>query len=128
MSILTPVSWGELLDKISILEIKSERISSPSALININRELAELTAVRNSKLDDFSKVQGLADEIKDINEQLWDIEDDIRDCERAKAFGEKFIKLARSVYITNDKRAEIKRRINKALGSELTEEKSYAEY
>lgn len=128
MNLSTPISVGEFLDKVTILEIKSERIADPSKLANIQRELEVLRATwRDSP---FSR-QELAAEIaalKRINEQLWQIEDDIRDHEAQGRFDAEFIRLARAVYITNDERAAIKRRINLKAGSELIEEKSYADY
>jgi hypothetical protein len=122
-----PVSWGELVDKITILQIKSDRMSDAGKLANVRKELALLTA----KLGDnasVAEVERLTGELCKVNAALWDIEDDIRECENAGDFGEKFISLARSVYITNDKRAELKREVNAALGSGLMEEKSYQTY
>lgn len=121
----TPISYGELLDKITILEIKSERMTDEAKLKNVRHELGLLRKVWDASgavgVDDLH--QGL----KAINERLWVIEDDIRDKEKAQAFDEQFIDLARSVYFTNDQRAEIKKEINLRLGSELVEEKSYAD-
>jgi hypothetical protein len=128
MTIKVELAYGELLDKITILQIKSERITDESKLSNVNKELGLLNDLW--KLDKKSSVD-IANEftaLKDINEKIWDIEDDIRDKERVKKFDEQFIELARSVYFSNDKRAEIKRAINLKLGSELIEEKSYADY
>jgi hypothetical protein len=119
-----PVSIGELYDKYTILQIKEERISNETKLILVKKELEYLkTYVDNFNLDEL-----LIKEIKEINEQLWDIEDKIRDKERAKEFDNEFIDLARNVYITNDKRSEVKNKINLALNSELTDIKSYAKY
>ena len=126
--ILTPVSPGEIIDKITILEIKSERITDNDKLKNIRYELAELTAIMAQKLEQDSTLSTLKDQLKTINTTLWDIEDDIRDCERNKDFSETFIKLARAVYITNDDRAAVKKEINVHLGSAIVEEKSYADY
>lgn len=128
MSVLVPVSWGEIIDKITILEIKGERLADPAKLANVNRELAELVAVRDREFPGHAGLAALGAELKAVNEGLWVIEDDIRDCERAKDFGPRFIELARAVYVTNDQRAAVKRRINDLLGSDLVEEKSYAAY
>ncbi|TAN59372.1 MAG: hypothetical protein EPN20_15205 [Magnetospirillum sp.] len=128
MSVLVPVSWGEIIDKITILEIKAERLADAVKLANVNKELAELVAVREREFPAHAGLATLAAELKAINETLWVIEDDIRDCERAKDFGAKFVELARAVYITNDRRAASKRKVNDLLGSALIEEKSYAPY
>lgn len=128
MSIKVPVSWGELIDKITILEIKLERINGEAALANIRREYNALCAERDKAARLPEELHGLAAELQDINAALWAIEDDIRDCERDQDFGDKFINLARSVYRTNDRRAAIKRRINDVMQSDLVEEKSYAAY
>ncbi len=120
-----PISWGELVDKITILEIKAERIDDPKKLANVTRELWLL----NRKLSPVAtQVLRLKLRLKEVNAKLWDIEDEIRDCERAKDFGPRFIELARAVYVTNDQRADVKREINFALSSELVEEKSYRPY
>lgn len=128
MLIQVPVSWGELVDKITILQIKSERISDKAKLANIHKELEELTRTANAAAVFPADVIALQAELKAVNEKLWVIEDDIRDCERNKDFGAKFIELARAVYFTNDERFRVKREINDALGSALSEEKSYAAY
>ena len=128
MSVLTPVSWGEVIDKITILQIKADRLTDPAKLANVNRELVELTAVRDSHFPGHAALATLSEQLKDINVALWVIEDDIRDCERRKDFGPDFVALARSVYVTNDERSVVKRRINDLLGSTLVEEKSYAAY
>ncbi|RKQ68258.1 DUF6165 family protein [Oceanibaculum indicum] len=132
MAIQVPVSWGELIDKIAILEIKSERIADAAKLANVRTELTALADVRDANLPSESKVLDdlatLTADIKKVNEALWEIEDDIRDCERDKDFGEHFVELARSVYKTNDRRAALKRDINMLLGSALVEEKSYQSY
>lgn len=128
MTIKVELAYGELLDKVTILQIKSERIKDEDKLINVNKELELLNNLWS--LDEKSSVD-ISNEfkaLKDINEKIWDIEDGIRDKERVKEFDEKFIELARSVYFSNDKRAEIKRAINLKLGSELIEEKSYSDY
>ena len=122
------VSAGELVDKITILEIKAERIADPVKLANVHRELRSLTATRREALPGSQELDELSAELRRINELLWEIEDDIRDCERKSDFGERFIELARAVYRTNDRRAAAKRRINELLGSELVEEKDYADY
>jgi len=128
MSLLVPVSWGEFFDKLVILQIKQERIADPAKLKNIKRELEHLSAIRDSRLIDVDGLDDLLVELRRINEKLWDIEDDIRECERGGDFGARFVQLARSVYRSNDSRAEIKQRINLLLGSELIEEKSYQAY
>ena len=123
-----PVSIGEILDKNSILEIKSERISDERKLINVRHELGVLD-------DELSKLEGLWETVRDlygqlkaVNEELWVIEDEIRIKEAKKEFDAIFIDLARSVYVTNDKRANIKKEINLKMGSDLVEEKSYEDY
>jgi len=126
--ILVPISPGELLDKITILQIKTERMSDPVKVANVKVELEALTSVWSSSVSEDDTVKQLHKELKTINEALWGIEDDIRDEERAKNFGEKFIELARSVYVTNDQRADAKKKLNTHLGSTLVEEKSYQDY
>jgi hypothetical protein len=128
MNVHIPASAGELVDKITILEIKSERIGDPAKLRNVRRELALLSAVRERELAQHPELRDLAAELKRINEALWEIEDEIRECEGRADFGPRFIALARAVYRTNDKRAETKRRIDTAVGSQIVEEKSYATY
>ena len=128
MAVLVPVSWGEVIDKITILEIKAERLSDAAKLANVTRELGELAAVREREFPGHADLARLAAELKAINETLWVVEDDIRDCERRRDFGTAFVALARAVYVTNDRRAEVKRRVNDLLGSALVEEKSYAPY
>lgn len=123
-----PQSWGEIIDKITILQIKNEKIKDAAKLVNIRRELAELEAVREEYFPAHAGLAALSNKLKGVNESLWWIEDDIRDCERAKDFGPKFIELARAVYVTNDQRGNVKREINELLGSALVEEKSYAAY
>lgn len=123
-----PVSFGEVLDKITILEIKSERIADPAKVANVRRELKELTSVWDAAVPDQSAINQSRAQLKAVNEALWEIEDDIRDQEAARNFGERFIELARAVYVTNDKRAAIKKDINLALGSRFVEEKSYQDY
>lgn len=126
--ILIPISPGELLDKITILQIKTERITDAAKVANVKIELDMLLKVWNDSVEQDEVIQSLAAELKTINETLWDIEDDIRDEERNKRFGDRFIELARSVYITNDQRAEAKRRVNLHLKSTIIEEKSYQDY
>lgn len=116
------VSYGEAADKISILEIKSAKLADPAKLANVQRELALLRAAFAPADPGFA---ALFADLKAVNESLWQIEDDIRDCERRGDFGPEFIRLARAVYITNDRRARAKRAIDDLLGSELKEEKSY---
>lgn len=128
MSIMIPIAWGELIDKITILEIKQQRISDPSKRANIDRELTALVAARDAAAGGLADIETETAELRRVNEALWDIEDDIRDCERGKTFDAKFIELARAVYRTNDKRSVLKRRINEIRGSAIIEEKSYASY
>ena len=126
--LLVPISPGELIDKITILEIKSARIADEQKLHNVRTELSLLNDTW--KASPFSSTD-ISEEwagLREVNARLWYIEDDIRDQERAGAFEERFIELARAVYVTNDERAAIKRRINTRLGSALVEEKSYADY
>jgi hypothetical protein len=125
--LFVPISTGELLDKISILEIKLDRIADRAKQENVSRELTLLMDVRRA-LPQSSKLDSLAADLKSVNESLWDVEDAIRDCERRHEFGPAFIELARSVYRHNDRRAAIKRQINELLGSRLIEEKAYAPY
>ncbi|MDH5472001.1 MAG: DUF6165 family protein [Gammaproteobacteria bacterium] len=126
--ILIPISPGELLDKITILRIKSARINEPEKLANVRNELDMLDNIWSQSVNQDSTIKQLTEELTSINEALWDIEDDIRDEEREKRFGERFIELARSVYVTNDQRANTKKKINLYLGSTIVEEKSYQEY
>jgi hypothetical protein len=123
-----PVAIGELIDKITILEIKSERITEPAKLVNVRRELAALAEVRSAhRLTGFEFDREVA-RLKAVNQDLWDVEDAIRACEAAGDFGARFVELARSVYRLNDRRAELKRAINVMCGSLHVEEKSYAKY
>ncbi|MBL1271831.1 MAG: hypothetical protein ACI92B_002464 [Marinobacter maritimus] len=126
--IKVPVSFGEVLDKITILEIKSERIKDEAKVRNVRLELDELSATWNEAVKDQSAIAELRKQLKAVNEELWVIEDDIRDEEAGQNFGPKFIELARAVYVTNDKRAALKKDINLALGSRFVEEKSYQDY
>ena len=127
-NIKVPVSPGEVLDKITILEIKSERMSDPEKVANVRVELALLQETWKEFISDDEVIRGLHTQLKDVNEALWEIEDDIRDKERAKEFDERFIELARAVYVTNDRRSEVKKELNLHLGSEIVEEKSYQDY
>ncbi len=128
MSVMVAVSWGELEDKISILEIKLARIQDPAKVANVARELEALLPARGEAHRIDPAIVECEAELKAINETLWSIEDEIRDCERRGDFGPRFIELARSVYRENDRRALVKRRINARLGSGLVEEKSYRPY
>lgn len=123
-----PVSPGEVLDKITILEIKSERMSDPEKVANVRRELALLQETWSNNIRDNETIQKLHAQLKEINEALWEIEDDIRDKERAREFDKRFIELARAVYVTNDRRSQVKKELNLHLGSEIVEEKSYQDY
>ena len=127
----TPVSFGELLDKIAILQIKSERMSDPAKLANVRNELSALEKTWMAHPAAGSGGQDVArlrTELKAVNERLWDIEDDIRVKEKTQAFDAEFVRLARAVYFENDERARIKKDINLALGSSYVEEKSYQDY
>ena len=123
--ILAEISAGELLDKITILEIKKEKINNKEKLEEINKELSSLTKTSNEKIPDKSKVKDLIINLKNINLKLWDIEEGKRQAEKNKKFDEDFIKLSRSVYKTNDERAKIKLKINDILGSNIKEVKSH---
>ena len=127
-NIKVPVSPGEVLDKITILEIKSERISDPEKVANVRVELALLQDTWTEFIRDDEVIRDLHAQLKEVNEALWEIEDDIRDKERAKEFDERFIELARAVYVTNDRRSQVKKELNLHLGSEIVEEKSYQDY
>ena len=123
-----PVSWGELIDKITILQIKRERLSTQTALANVGRELEALSAIAASVLADDADAREITAKLKIVNESLWDIEDRIRAKEAARAFDDEFIELARSVYKRNDERAALKKQLNLNLASELVEEKNYKPY
>ena len=123
-----PVSPGELIDKITILEIKAERIADPAKLVNVRHQLTLLQGVRDQALAAGAKLTELADALRSVNGVLWDVEDDIRACEAAKDFGNRFVELARSVYRTNDRRAALKKEIDELFGSAITDEKSYEDY
>ena len=126
--ILVPVSFGELLDKIAILQIKSERMSDAAKLANVRNELAALETTWAAHPAAAQDIAALRADLKAVNERLWVIEDDIRLKEKAQAFDAAFVRLARSVYFENDTRARVKKDINLALGSAYVEEKSYQDY
>lgn len=126
--ILVPVSFGELLDKIAILEIKSERMNDAAKLLNVRKELDALNTLWATHPASKTDISGLRADLKKINESLWVIEDDIRIQEKQQLFDAEFIRLARAVYFENDTRAKIKKDINLALGSSYIEEKSYQDY
>jgi len=121
------VSWGELFDKLTILEIKEQRLSSPAAVANVRRELAALRAAV-AGVEPAAEIAALKAKLTEVNEKLWEIEDAIRAKEAAGAFDQGFVDLARSVYFNNDKRAELKREINTLLNSAFVEEKQYTRY
>ncbi len=126
--IKVPISPGELLDKITILRIKSTRMSDPQKVANVRMELQVLEETWRASAFARAGIEADVNALLEVNERLWVIEDGIRDKERAQAFDAEFIRLARAVYFENDERAAIKRRINLKLGSSIVEEKSYAEY
>ena len=127
MLINTPISLGELVDKISILMIKKKNISDSIKIDHVTKELEFLQKTLNKYISE-DEINDFLQKLININSKLWDIEDDIRECERNKLFDQTFIDLARSVYFTNDERAKVKNEINKNFGSELVEVKSYEEY
>jgi len=127
-NISIPVSSGELIDKISILKIKKKKISNSKKLININKELSLLNKIYKKNFKNNKKIIFYEKELIKINNKLWKVEDDIRLLESKKIFNQKFIELARAVYITNDKRSDIKKKINELTGSLIIEEKSYESY
>ncbi len=127
-AIKVDITPGELIDKITILEIKTQRIADAAKLKNIRKELDLLTRARDTALTPSPDLERLTAELRTANETLWTVEDDIRDCERKRDFGDAFVELARRVYKTNDRRAELKRAINELLGAAFREEKSYAPY
>jgi hypothetical protein len=126
--ILVEISPGELWDKITILRLKSERITDAAKLTNVRAELAMLEAVADRAIVRSMELDTLADRLRSVNESLWNVEDEIRRCERDKDFGPTFIELARSVYRTNDERGRIKRQINDLLGAMIVDEKQYENY
>ena len=123
-----PISWGELFDKKTILQIKLKNLKTKNALKNVKTEHDQLSTIFNKNFSKNLNAKKLISDLKKVNQKLWDIEDLIRDKERNKTFDNDFIKLARSVYFTNDDRSRIKRNINETFGSELIEEKSYTDY
>jgi Family of unknown function (DUF6165) len=125
---LTPISWGELLDKITILEIKQIKITAPQALGNVRQELHYLNAIIEDTPELTPTIFQLKADLLAVNQKLWKVEDDIRDKEAQQAFDSEFIHLARQVYRMNDDRAKIKKAINLEVGSELMEEKSYKDF
>lgn len=127
MPLLVPISVGELLDKISILDIKAAAIADPARRANVMRELAALMAVRRREVRSSAEVERLYAELRAVNRVLWELEDSLREHERDGRFDDRFIALARSVYRDNDRRARLKRQINELTGSEIVEEKSYAD-
>jgi len=128
MSILAPISAGELVDKITILRVKAERIGDAAKEANVRKELTLLEGIAAEKLTPSAELDRLTAELTDINAALWDIEDGKRACERRQEFGPEFVQLARRVYMDNDKRAAVKRQINALTGSDIVEEKSYKPY
>jgi hypothetical protein len=126
--VLIPISPGELLDKITILQIKAERIADPIKVANVKTELDMLSKVWSEAVAVDAEITAITAELKAVNEALWEIEDDIRDEERNKRFNERFIELARAVYVTNDERANAKKKVNLHLNSTIVEEKSYQDY
>ena len=125
---LIPISWGELIDKITILEIKQTYIKSPIALTNINKELSYLNEIVENSTGVAELISDLKQQLLDVNKRLWQVEDDIRDKELKQDFDIGFIELARRVYRLNDERAKLKKSINQVLNSELIEEKSYKDF
>jgi hypothetical protein len=128
MNVNVEISIGEFFDKVTILEIKKARISDSAKLVNINKELDGLNQLLSRLPFSRDSIKKEFAELKQINEKLWVIEDDIRDKEAKKQFDQDFVELARAVYITNDRRSEVKRDINLKLGSDFVEEKSYEKY
>ena len=126
--ILTEISAGELLDKISILEIKLVKINDKESLLEINKEYNSLKETQNSNIKLTKNLENLIKKLKEVNLKLWDIEDNKRICEKNKDFGKVFVDLSRNVYLNNDKRAKIKSEINKLLGSNIKEVKQYVNY
>ena len=127
-NLIMPVSSAELIDKITILEIKRQFIKDSTKLKNVDLEYKLLLDVLINNVSGSEELELLRSQLKEVNMKLWDIEDKIRDLEKNKVFDKKFIELARLVYFTNDKRSEIKKDINKLLNSEIVEEKSYSDY
>ncbi len=128
LTVSVEISPGELIDKVTILEIKAARIGDDEKLANVRHELDLLAGIRAKNLSESADLAALEAGLKQANEALWQIENDIRDCERAKDFGPRFVELARSVYRTNDRRARLKREIGELFGAGIVEEKSYSDY
>jgi hypothetical protein len=128
MSVSVEISYGELIDKITILEIKARRLADPERRGQVATELAQLHERRREALSDSPRLAALQHELKEINERLWDIENRIRAKERSRTFDQEFIELARSVYLQNDLRASVKQRINEEFGSGIVEAKEYHEH
>jgi len=126
--ILIPISPGELLDKITILQIKAERMTDATKVANVKTELDMLSKAWSEAVAVDAEITALTAELRAVNEALWEIEDDIRDEERNKRFNERFVELARAVYVTNDERANAKKKVNLHLNSTIVEEKSYQDY
>ena len=126
--ILTEISAGELLDKLSILEIKLNKIKNPALLQEIKKDYNIINEAKNKNINSSNEINILYTDLKKINEQLWEIEDKVRLCEKNSDFKDKFIQLARDVYLKNDKRSKIKLEINKILGSNIQEVKQYTQY
>ena len=126
--LFVPVAYGELIDKITILEIKTQRITDAIQLANVRHELRLLCAIREQLGDEHGALAELTSELRHLNESLWDIEDGVRDCERRGEFGLEFIGLARSVYKTNDRRSAVKRELDRIGGSAIGLEKLYSRY
>jgi hypothetical protein len=124
-AIETPTAIGELIDKITILEIKVERFTDPAKTKNARTELALLTERRDREIPSTNALHAMAAELKGVNERIWELEDAVRDCERRSDFGPGFVRIARQIYKTNDQRAAVKRRINLEFDSAIVEEKSY---
>lgn len=126
--IRVPVSFGELFDKVTILEIKRDKMDDAAKLVNVRKELTLLEELREPRVEKSQALEELVARLKEVNTDLWEIEDAIRDCERRQEFGDDFVSLARSVYKKNDERSRLKREINELLDSEIVEEKSYRDY
>jgi len=128
VKLLVEVAPGELIDKITILEIKLQNIKDEAKLANVRREYEILMETFHANIEETEELRSLIDALRAANQKIWDIEDEIRNLERAKNFGDQFVAVARSVYRSNDRRAATKRRINELLNSVIIEEKSYADY
>ena len=128
MSVLLPTSVGDAIDRMTILEIKFEKISDPAKRQNVVNELDLVHKALAASVERSTRMNDLTRQLKAVNAELWDIEDAIRECERHRDFGAEFVRLARSVYFTNDRRAQLKRDINQLAGSAIVEEKAYSDY